>query len=197
MTGAAEELEPYLRALLAENQKINLTGIRDLDTARVLHVLDSLALAALDLGTPSRCLDLGTGNGFPGVALRVLYPEAEVTLLDRTRKKLLAIERVLARVGMEGFHTVHADAAHAPNTHPDLRRRFDLVAARAVAAPHKVAELAGPLTAPGGLLALWLDAATEPPGDLPAFTLTREHVYDLPEPAARRRRIAAYRHGPL
>jgi 16S rRNA (guanine527-N7)-methyltransferase len=195
LTDVASRLEPYLRALLQENQHINLTAVRDLDAARVLHVLDSLALGALDFDPPPRrCLDLGSGNGFPGVALRALYPDAEVTLLDRTRKKLLAIARVLEGVGMaQGITTVHVDAAQAPRTHPELLRRFDLVCARAMAAPPRVAELAAPFLAPGGQLVLWLDQQTAAPATLPRLLRVAVHEYDLPAPAARHRRLAAYR----
>ena len=58
MSDPATALLPYLRALLEENERINLTAIRDLDTARVLHVEDSLAVAALGLPAPAHCLDL-------------------------------------------------------------------------------------------------------------------------------------------
>lgn len=193
MSDAAAALEPYLRALLEENQHINLTAVRDLDAARVLHVLDSLAIGALDLEPPRRCLDLGTGNGFPGVALATLFPDTQLTLLDRTRKKLLAIERVLAAAGLDAaITTVHADAAQAPRTHPELRQHFDLVTARAVAAPDVVAPLAAPFIAPGGHLVLWLDRQTPAPVTLPGFERVAMHSYDLPEPAARRRSLACY-----
>jgi 16S rRNA (guanine527-N7)-methyltransferase len=187
----AETLEPYLRALLAENETLNLTGIRDVEQARVLHVLDSLAIAELGLA-PRRCLDLGTGNGFPGVALRVLFPEAQVTLLDRTGKKLDAITRALATAGMTDITTVHVDAAVAPRTHPELTRQFDLITARAVGRPRLVARLAAPLATAAAHLVLWLDEQTAAPTEVTGFSLEQVLHYDLPEPAARRRRLAVY-----
>jgi len=189
-----ETLEPFLRALLVENQQINLTGVRDLATARVLHVLDSLAIQGLSLPKPpSECLDLGSGNGFPGLALRFVYPTAAITLLDRTRKKLLAIERVLSTTGITNITTVHVDAEQAPRTHPDLLAKFDLVAARAVGKPARVADLASPLMSPGGHLVLWLDEHTAAPARLTGVELVQTLDYDLPEPAARRRQLACYR----
>lgn len=194
MTIGPETLEPFLRALLVENQQINLTGVRDLATARVLHVLDSLAIQGLTLPKPpSKCLDLGSGNGFPGVALRFVYPTAAVTLLDRTRKKLLAIERVLSATGITDITTVHVDAEQAPRTHPDLLAKFDLVTARAVGQPTRVAGLASPLMSSGGHLVLWLDEHTAAPTKLTGIELAVSLDYDLPEPAARRRRLACYR----
>jgi 16S rRNA (guanine527-N7)-methyltransferase len=188
---STEALEPYLRALLEENQKLNLTGIRDLEQARVLHVLDSLAIAGLGLA-PTSCLDLGTGNGFPGVALRVLFPDAEVTLIDRTAKKLDAIQRALEVAQLRGISTVHVDAAIARRTHPELLGRFDLIAVRAVGRPAAVAALAAPLSTADGQLVLWLDEGTEPPETLPDFAFVAAHDYELPQPASRRRRLALY-----
>jgi 16S rRNA (guanine527-N7)-methyltransferase len=194
VTVGPEILEPFLRALLDENTRINLTAVRDLAEARVLHVLDSLALQQLALSpTPTECLDLGSGNGFPGIALRFLYPDAAVTLLDRTRKKLLAIERVLATIGMEGITTIHADAEQAPKSNPELVSKFDLVTARAVADPSRVASLASPLMAEDGHLVLWLDERTTAPTRLTGVKLAKTLDYELPEPASRRRRLAWYR----
>ena len=187
----AEDLEPYLRALLAENEHVNVTGIRDPAAARVLHVLDSLEVSVFDL-QPRRCLDLGSGNGFPGVAVRVLYPACEVTLLDRTRKKLLAVERALERAGLAGVETVHVDAAQAPRTHQELMRTFDLITVRAVGSPAEVASLAAPLSAEDGHLVLWLDGDTPAPTELPGYEFVREHRYDLPEPSPRHRRLGLY-----
>ena len=194
LDGPAARLERYLRALLDENRRINLTAIRDLDAARVLHVQDSLALAQLELA-PRRCLDLGTGNGFPGVAVRALYPVAELVLLDRTQKKLQAIGRVLGQTDLldsGDIELCHADASQLRGLRPEWVGAFDLVTARAVGTPAKVAALAEPLLTPAGSLVLWLDAVTEAPEGLGDLGLDREVDYELPEPAARRRRLAVY-----
>lgn len=186
-------LERYLRLLLVENEHLNLTSIRDFDTARILHVQDSLAIRDLHLyPSPRRCLDLGSGNGFPGVALALLYPDADVVLLDRTAKKLAAIERVLAAVPITGITTVHADATHAPHTHPAFASAFDLIIARALGSPELVARLAAPLCARGGRLVLWLDAERRAPTTLGRFRRARVHAYELPAPAPRHRRLALY-----
>ena len=92
---AEDALGVYLEAMLAENQQLSLTGIRDPQEAHVLHVLDSLQIGELGLA-PRRCLDLGTGNGFPGIALCALFPEAAVCWMERTGKKLAAMQRILA-----------------------------------------------------------------------------------------------------
>ena len=187
-----ELLIPYLDAMLRENANVNLTAIRDRDAALVLHVDDSLALSALGL-SPKHCLDLGSGNGFPGVALRVLFPTATVTLIERTKKKVLAIERALAAAQLSGITTLCLDAAQAPTLAPQLRNHFDLVTARALGEPRDVARLASPLQTPKGNLLLWLDADAEPPPALvPRFRLVKVQVYRLGAPAERTRKLALY-----
>jgi len=188
---AAAVLLRYLDAVLALNEQINLTAIRDREQALVLHVLDSLAFARTGIA-PRHVLDLGSGNGFPGVAVAALHPRASVVLLDRTGKKVRAMGACLLTARVPGVETLHLDAAQAPSLRKDLRRAFDLVTARAVGAPPAVAELATPLLRPGGRLVLWLDADADAP---PQFgSCRREQVldYELPAPAARHRRLAIY-----
>lgn len=183
----------FLDALLEKNRQLNLTAVRDPEQAAVLHVLDSLAvsLAALPV---RRALDLGSGNGFPGVAVAALWPEAEVSLMERTAKKARALGELLAGTDFGHVGVLHLDAEQAPRLHPELRAAFDLVTARAVAAPDRVARLAAPLTARGGHLVLWLDRETGVETDLDrSFEVVRELRYELPEPAARKRRLAICR----
>ena len=106
---AAAALLTYLRAMLEANRQLNLTGIRDAEQAVVLHVLDSLAIGAFGL-QPRRALDLGSGNGFPGVAVAALWPECEVVLMERTAKKARALEQLVANLG-DNVQVAHTDAA--------------------------------------------------------------------------------------
>jgi 16S rRNA (guanine527-N7)-methyltransferase len=191
---AAERLLKYLDAMLVINEQINLTAIRDREQAIVLHALDGLAFALTGI-TPHHALDLGTGNGFPGAALAALHPKASVTLMDRTGKKIRAIGGCLVQAGMKNADAVQLDAAQAPALHRELRHAFDLVTARAVGKPELVAELAAPLTRPGGHLVLWLDADAECPQVLGPFRRQAMLRYDLPEPAARERVLAVYGRG--
>ena len=191
----------YLEAMLAENQHLNLTGIRDPGKAHVLHVLDSLQIvelvSELELA-PTRCLDLGSGNGFPGVALLALFPDAEVWFMERTAKKVAAMERIFRTAavtasGLRAPHLLKMDAGQAPALRTDLRGHFDLVTARALAAAEQAATWAGPLTVAGGCLLLWLAENTPPPPTLPGFVRSAVHHYSLPEPAPRSRCLAGYR----
>jgi 16S rRNA (guanine527-N7)-methyltransferase len=193
----ARRLLAYLDAMLAENEHVNLTGVRGRADALVLHVLDGLAFAATGI-TPRRVLDLGSGNGFPGVAVAALHPAARTVLCDRTRKKVAAIDRALRVAGFERpqVETLEADAAQMHARFPHLRGAFDTVLARAVGAPDAVAELAAPLLGPRGQLVLWLAAGTPRPERLPGgLRFSGEHAYALKEPAPRRRFLATWRCG--
>lgn len=188
----ATRLLAYLDAMLLLNEQINLTAVRDRDQAIVLHALDGLAFAQTEL-RPRHVLDLGSGNGFPGVAVAALHPGASVVLLDKTGKKVRAIGSCLVAAKMDGVETVHVDAAQAPALHKELRHAFDTVTARAVGKSEQLAELADPLTRPAGSLVLWLDANADTPDRLGVYRLVARHEYELPAPAARHRVLGHWR----
>lgn len=189
---AAEEVLAYLDAMLATNEQINLTSIRDREQAIVLHALDSVAFQLTGL-VPRHVLDLGTGNGFPGVGVAALHPRATVLLMDKTGKKVRAVTACLLTARLDRIETIQMDAAQAPALRKDFRHGFDLVTARAVARPEAVAPLAEPLVRPGGHLALWLEHGAELPERLGRFRRQALRTYELPEPAVRKRVIALYR----
>jgi 16S rRNA (guanine527-N7)-methyltransferase len=182
----AARLLAYLDAMLALNEQINLTAVRDREQAVVLHALDSLAFAKTGL-RPRHALDLGTGNGFPGVAIATLHPGASVMLMDRTGKKVRAVGSCLVTAKFDSVETILLDAQQAPALRRELRHAFDLVTARAVGAPAALAEMAEPLLRAGGHLVLWLDADADAPERLGHCRRVALHPYDLPAPAARRR----------
>lgn len=187
----AERLLAYLDAMLALNEHINLTAVRDRDAAAVLHVLDGLAFARTGL-RPHHLLDLGSGNGFPGVAIAALHPETAVVLMDRTQKKVRAIGSCLVQSGFGEVETLTLDAAQAPTLQPDLRHAFDVVVARAVGRPEAVAPLAEPLCRPRGHFVMWLEVDAEVPTKIGRFRRDKVIDYQLPEPAARHRRLAVW-----
>lgn len=119
--------------LLDANQHINLTAITDRDEAIEKHLLDSLLpLAFWDVPDGARCLDIGTGAGFPGLPLAIACPQAQFTLMDATKKKLIFIENALKTLDIHNVQLVHGRAEEA--AHGAMRQQFDLVTARAVAA---------------------------------------------------------------
>lgn len=192
---AAGRLIAYLDALLLLNAQINLTAVREREQAIVLHVLDSLAFARTGL-RPRHALDLGSGNGFPGVAVATLHPQASVVLMDRTGKKVRAIGSCLVQAKFDQVETLHLDAQQAPALRADLRHAFDLVTARAVGRPEEIGELAGPLVRPGGHLVMWLEADAALPERIGPFRLVARYAYELPAPAARSRTLGVWQRRP-
>lgn len=182
----------YLDAVLQLNEQVNLTAIRDPEQALILHALDSLAvgLAGLNFET---ALDMGSGNGFPGIALHALHRTARTVFVERTGKKCRAMEAALATAGVTGIQVLNADAMQLPRLDPSCAGAFDVVTARAVGPAKEVAKAARGLLRRTGRLLLWMDEDAEPPSSLPgALHRIAVHSYDLPEPAPRRRHLVVY-----
>ncbi len=191
----AELLLAYLDAMLEENLKVNMTSIRDREAAVVFHALDSLAMGNEAFGLrPKNCLDLGTGNGFPGIAIACLFPKAKVLLMDRTLKKLKAIERAVSTAGFQPgqITTLQMDAREAPAR--GYRKAFDLITTRAVGTASEMGVLAKPLLIKGGNLLCWFGEETEVAAALPGDLRRKGDVpFTLPGPPERARRLVSYR----
>jgi 16S rRNA (guanine527-N7)-methyltransferase len=141
----------YLEALDITNRSFNLTRIPRSDYV-TLHLLDSLtALLALPKDTALKIIDVGTGAGFPGVPLAALLPNAHVTLLDSTLKKVKFAEFTAHESGIKNCHGVHS-RAETLATMPQHRNGYDVVVSRAVAAFPKLMEWLLPLAKVGGIV---------------------------------------------
>ena len=154
-------LDRFAERLLETNRQFNLTAVTDPAGVTVKHFADSLVLFGLyDFPHAARVLDVGTGAGFPGLALKLFRPDLQLTFLDGTRKKLDFVAGVLASEGLAG-ETVHLRAEEA-GKQPKYREAFDLVTARAVADMAKLAEFALPFVRGGGaFLAMKSEAAED------------------------------------
>ncbi|MGE0478944.1 MAG: 16S rRNA (guanine(527)-N(7))-methyltransferase RsmG [Phycisphaerae bacterium] len=130
---AHARLEHFIALLLAENERANLTAARDAATLWRAHVLDSLALMPqLREARVGRLIDVGCGGGLPGLPLACALPALAVTLLDATGKKVAAVERIAAALGLANVRGIHARAEEAAHD-AALRESFDAAVARAVA----------------------------------------------------------------
>ena len=147
---ALRRFRRYYELLTQWNAVMNLTAISgEEDTAR-LHFLDSAALAELVDLSGKRVIDVGTGAGFPGMVLKILRPETELTLLDSLDKRLRFLSTVCGELGFADVQCLHARAEEAP---PELRQSFDVACSRAVARLNLLAELCLPFVKVGGIFA--------------------------------------------
>ena len=162
--------QEYLSLLQEWNQKFNLTAISQPQAIVTKHFLDSLTVAsAVDFDRAKTLVDVGTGAGFPGLALKIAFPHLQVTLLDALRKRLRFLERVTEALQLEDVTFVHCRAEDAVlpkrfqacGLKQSLRERFDVVTARAVAPMDVLAEWTLPYAKVGG----WVVAMKGPDVD--------------------------------
>ena len=157
-----ETFERFRVVLLDWNTKINVTAIREAEAVETLHFID--ALAALPLIPPGamRVVDIGSGGGLPGLALRIARPELHLTLVDSINKKVKVMTEIATALGLMGTPTdggapVIAVAARAEELGQSdgTRGTYDVALARAVGPTNVVVELTLPLVRVGGRAILW------------------------------------------
>ena len=142
-----EQLEKYDEVLRAENKKYNLTAIKNKEDVYLKHFYDSLTLSKIiKLENQSLC-DIGTGAGFPGMVLKIIYPNLKVTLVDATEKKCKFLQLVIQELGLKDIEVIHARAEIYSKT---VREKYDIVTSRAVAPLKHLLEYSIPLVKVGG-----------------------------------------------
>lgn len=157
---ALMRLDLYAERLIETNRRFNLTAVTDPDEVTVKHFADSLVLLGkTEFPAGASLLDVGTGAGFPGLALKLARPDLQVAFLDGTRKKLGFISSVLEETGLAG-ETLHLRAEEAGKL-PKYREKFDFVTARAVANMAVLVEYCLPFVRAGGLFLAMKSAAAE------------------------------------
>ena len=157
---ALDRFDIYARGLVEWNEKINLTAITQPDEIITKHFVDSLTVLPMLKGSePLRLIDVGTGAGFPGLALLIARPKLQLTLLDSTKKKLTVLDDLLSRLSLSAtlLHTRAEDAGQDAR----YREQFDAVTARAVAPLHVLAEYCLPFAAVGGMFFAMKSAAAQ------------------------------------
>lgn len=146
-TGSIPALTEFSRRLLEKNQVMNLTAITEpADVAR-LHLLDCACLLTAADFRGKQVVDVGTGAGFPGMPLRLLEPDFDLTLLDSLGKRIDFLQETVDAMGLQRVRCVHARAEEFARQH---REQFDIAASRAVAQLNVLCELALPLVKVGG-----------------------------------------------
>ena len=145
-----EQFVTYYKMLVEKNKVMNLTAITEFDEVLDKHFLDSIALAQyVDLTKSISLIDLGTGAGFPGMPLKIMFPNLKVTLADSLNKRIVFLDEVIGELGLTDIQTVHAraeDLAH----NSDYRERYDYCVSRAVANLSSLSEYCLPFVRIGG-----------------------------------------------
>lgn len=143
-------LMTFQNELLAWNQKFNLTAIRDAEGIRTKHFLDSFSCTlAWKENPPRRMIDVGTGAGFPGIPLKILYPAMELTLVESVGKKANFCRHMVETLKLEAVEVITARAEEVGQL-PEKRESYDWAVARAVAHLPVLAEYLLPLVQVGG-----------------------------------------------
>ncbi len=145
-------LSVYERELIDWNQRFNLTAIRDVEGIRTKHFLDSFSCALVWRDAPpTRLVDIGTGAGFPGLPLKLLYPAMRLTLVESVGKKARFCEHIVNTLGLEGVEVIQARAEDLGQLRAH-REQYDWAVARAVAGMPILAEYLLPLVRVGGAM---------------------------------------------
>ncbi len=145
-----QEFQKYYEYLIEKNKVMNLTGITEKEEVIDKHFIDSLGLAVkMDLTKPLTVLDLGTGAGFPGIPLKIAFPNLTITLLDSLNKRIKFLDEVIDLLGLTGIETIHGRAEDYAKP-GKLREQFDLCVSRAVANLSSLSEYCIPYVKEGG-----------------------------------------------
>ena len=140
----------YYEMLIEKNKVMNLTAITEFDEVIEKHFLDSISLIKVkNLNQKLSVLDLGTGAGFPGIPLKIAFPELEVTLVDSLNKRILFLQEVIAELNLKNVSATHERAEIIAND-PNFREKFDLCVSRAVANLSTLSEYCLPFVKVGG-----------------------------------------------
>ncbi|MCC6499222.1 MAG: 16S rRNA (guanine(527)-N(7))-methyltransferase RsmG [Anaerolineales bacterium] len=145
-------LNAYEKELIEWNQKFNLTAIRDAESIRTKHFLDSFScVLAWKAVPPASLIDVGSGAGFPGLPLKILYPNLKLTLVESIGKKAKFCEHIVRVLGLEHVQIVNARAEEVGQD-SNHREKYDWAVARAVANLNILSEYLLPLVKVGGTM---------------------------------------------
>lgn len=137
------QLEMYYNLLIEWNNKMNLTGITERNSVYLKHFYDCITLIkAIDLTKNLKIVDVGTGAGFPGLVLKIIFPNLDVVLVDALNKRINFLNHVIESLKLENIEAIHDRIENYAKNNLEV---FDLVTCRAVAKLNIISELCLPL----------------------------------------------------
>lgn len=143
-----QQFEIYYEFLIDYNKKVNLTRIVEQEEVYIKHFLDSILVNNLiDFTKINSLIDMGSGAGFPGVPLKILYPHLEVVLVDARKKKLLFLEKLFKKLNLTKIKTIHERLEKLK-----FDKHFDLATARALSSLDMISNYAYPILKKGGYI---------------------------------------------
>lgn len=140
----------YYELLVEWNKVMNLTSITELTQVIQKHFVDSLSIVKVCKPTKERILDLGTGAGFPGIPLKIVFPQLDIVLLDSLKKRLNFLDEVINKLKLQNIRTLHGRAEDYGRDKA-YREAFDMCVSRAVAKLSVLSEYCVPYVKQGGL----------------------------------------------
>lgn len=140
-----EKLNKFYNLLIEWNKKINLTRIEEEEEVYLKHFYDSLTIAkVVDLSEIKTLCDIGTGAGFPGIVLKIFYPNLKITLIDSLQKRVNYLNEIIKDLGLDNIEAIHVRGE-------DYKGQYDVVTSRAVANIEKLLGYTMHLVSPTGI----------------------------------------------
>lgn len=181
-----DSLYIYYETLVETSKVINLTTIVELEEAYIKHFYDSLLLSkTIDLTQNLTLADVGTGAGFPGLVLKIVYPNLNVTLIEPITKRCKFLQTVIDKLQLKGIEVINGRAEYVIKNH---RESFDIVTARAVASLNILAEICVPFVKINGVFIALKGASYQEEIDSAGLAFNKlkakyslKHVFELPK----------------
>ena len=155
-----DQMNRFYDMIIEKNKVMNLTRITDKREFVEKHILDSLLVYKTDTISNKRIMDVGTGAGFPGIPLKIFFPDTDMVLLDSLNKRLVFLDEVIKELKLNNIETVHGRAEELGHD-KKFRESFDIVLSRAVADLSVLSELCIPFVKVNGYFISYKSADTD------------------------------------